>query len=110
MENIISRPSHYSKGGVEPIDLIQSQNMGMEQANVVKYVTRYKHKNGVEDLKKALQYLIWLYTRESFKEIGVEWYVNMKLSNGMKLPELSTELFERLRQILEIEEAIQKAK
>ncbi|MBN1881033.1 MAG: DUF3310 domain-containing protein [Deltaproteobacteria bacterium] len=45
--------SWYTKGGIEPIDFIASQNMGYREGRIVMYVTRYLHKNGLEDLKKA---------------------------------------------------------
>ena len=58
-------PNHYKAGGVECIDAIRSA-LGPEgfqalcAGNVIKYVWRYKHKNGLEDLKKAKVYLDWL--------------------------------------------------
>ena len=62
MDNI--NPSHYkSNSGLETIDVIRAFTedlTGLEAfiiGNVIKYVTRYKKKNGVEDLKKAKWYL-----------------------------------------------------
>jgi len=52
----INQPSHYTKG-IETYDYINSWNMSFTQGNIIKYVTRYQHKNGVEDLKKARWYL-----------------------------------------------------
>ena len=49
-------PAHY-KQGIEVYDFISSHKMTFPQGNVVKYVSRYKHKNGLEDLKKAQWYL-----------------------------------------------------
>lgn len=49
-------PDHY-KGKVQPIDLIESLDLDFNTANVVKYVCRYKKKNGLEDLLKAQWYL-----------------------------------------------------
>lgn len=52
------KPEHYKgKGITEPIDLIESQNLGFVEGNIIKYVTRWQRKNGVEDLKKAKWYL-----------------------------------------------------
>jgi hypothetical protein len=42
---------------IEPIDFIKSQNMNYIEGNIIKYTTRYKFKNGIEDLKKAQWYL-----------------------------------------------------
>ena len=58
-------PNHYKAGGIECIDAIRSAlGPGGFQSycagNVIKYVWRYRYKNGVEDLKKAKVYLDWL--------------------------------------------------
>jgi len=57
----VNRPSHYRKGKVECIDAIKSAtDNGYEfylQGNIIKYIWRYKHKNGLEDLQKAQWYL-----------------------------------------------------
>ena len=50
------RPNHYNQG-IECWDYIVSHNMDFLTGNVIKYVTRYKDKNGIEDLYKALTYL-----------------------------------------------------
>ena len=52
----INRPPHYNQG-IETTDYIISNDMGFCEGNVVKYVTRYKLKGGLEDLKKAKWYL-----------------------------------------------------
>ena len=49
-------PEHYTQG-IECIDYITSKNMSFLEGNVVKYVTRYRMKNGLEDLLKAQWYL-----------------------------------------------------
>lgn len=53
------RPSHYAfdEGVIECIDYIESHAFDFVEGNVIKYVTRYQHKNGTEDLKKARWYL-----------------------------------------------------
>lgn len=48
---------HYKSKAIQPWDYITSNNMGYLEGNVVKYVSRWKEKNGVEDLKKAQHYL-----------------------------------------------------
>ena len=55
-------PQHYKQGRTEVIDIIEDAVTGADpfeavcQANVLKYMLRYRHKNGVEDLKKAIWY------------------------------------------------------
>ncbi len=54
-------PPHYNKAGIETIDAIRAMtDNGFEyylQGNIMKYLWRYRYKNGVEDLKKAQWYL-----------------------------------------------------
>tara|TARA_R100000935_G_scaffold1654_1_gene5089 strand:+ start:466 stop:696 length:231 start_codon:yes stop_codon:yes gene_type:complete len=50
-------PKHYKQGKIEVIDFILDQKMNYLEGNIIKYVTRYKLKNGIEDLKKAHWYL-----------------------------------------------------
>lgn len=68
-ENVNLNPKHYNSNLIQPIEYIISNNMDFLEGNIIKYVTRYKLKNGLEDLKKARVYLNWLIERE---ENGVE--------------------------------------
>jgi|TARA_R100000084_G_C4652219_1_gene150520 hypothetical protein len=60
-EDMVNNPSHYNQAGVEAIDAIRAATgEGFEyylQGNIMKYLWRYRYKNGVEDLKKAEWYL-----------------------------------------------------
>ena len=47
-------PSHYKTGPFECIEL--TRLLSFDWGNVVKYAYRWQHKNGLEDLKKALWY------------------------------------------------------
>lgn len=56
----VNNPAHYTDGGVETIDFIESKGLGYHLGNVVKYISRAGKKgtnNGLEDLKKAQWYL-----------------------------------------------------
>jgi len=54
----VNHPPHYKTGGIETIDFIEAKELGYHLGNVIKYVTRAKHKgNELEDLKKAQWYL-----------------------------------------------------
>lgn len=59
--DVVNKPKHYNQSGVECIDAIEAATgTGFEsylQGNIIKYLWRYKYKNGVEDLKKAQWYL-----------------------------------------------------
>lgn len=60
--DIVRAPSHYFKGGMwceSAIKAITSNLVGFEAvcvANIVKYLWRYKTKNGLEDVEKAKKY------------------------------------------------------
>jgi len=49
--------SHYKDCKIQPIEYIQANKLGYEEGNVVKYITRYKDKGGVDDLLKAIHYI-----------------------------------------------------
>ena len=58
----VEHPSHYCRGGIECIDAIEAslgkdEFTGFLRGNIIKYIWRYKDKNGLEDLKKAQWYL-----------------------------------------------------
>lgn len=56
----INHPTHYNQGGIETLDYIKAKAPHYESyaiGNIIKYVSRYQHKNGLEDLKKAQFYL-----------------------------------------------------
>jgi hypothetical protein len=60
----VNQPSHYTAGGIETIDYLRAKLgplafLGYCIGNVLKYVSRYQFKNGLEDLKKAQVYLGW---------------------------------------------------
>ena len=56
-ENKAINPQHYKQGNIEVIDFILDQKFSYLEGNISKYVSRYKYKNGLEDLKKAQWYL-----------------------------------------------------
>ena len=59
--DMVNHPPHYNKYGVECIEALRSAcGEGFEyylQGNILKYLWRYRYKNGTEDLKKARWYL-----------------------------------------------------
>lgn len=59
---------HYESMAIQPWEIIEKNELDFWEGNVVKYVLRYKDKNGAEDLRKALHYLTYLIDRESRKE------------------------------------------
>tara|TARA_R110002074_G_scaffold108572_5_gene234309 strand:- start:1282 stop:1551 length:270 start_codon:yes stop_codon:yes gene_type:complete len=67
-EDKIVNPSHYIHNAIEPIDYILANNLNYCEANVVKYISRWKQKNGIEDLQKAKQYIDILIKSEKDKK------------------------------------------
>lgn len=55
--------SHYQLP-IEPVDYIMQNGLTYLQGNVIKYITRYKNKNGKEDLLKAIHYIEMIIERE----------------------------------------------
>ena len=52
----VNHPEHYTQG-IEMWEYSYSHNLSFFEGNIIKYVTRWKHKGGLEDLKKAKAYL-----------------------------------------------------
>jgi hypothetical protein len=55
--------SHYNMA-IPPIDYINANKLSFCEGNVVKYISRYKRKNGLEDLHKCLHYVLLTMFRE----------------------------------------------
>ena len=67
-EDNVNHPSHYTFGKIEVMDYIEDKLSDVEcegyfVGNIIKYVSKKKKKNGIEDLKKA------------------QWYLNRLISN-----------------------------
>jgi hypothetical protein len=59
---------HYKDMKIQPIQYTLANNLGFCEGNIIKYISRYKNKNGVEDLMKAKHYIELLmeqYKKES---------------------------------------------
>ena len=74
-DKMVSHPSHYqSESGLEVIDVIEaftSDLNGIEATDtgyILKYMCRWKHKNGLQDLEKAQWYLTHLIEKIKEKE------------------------------------------
>ena len=59
--------NHYSKLAIQPVEYINANHLTYLQGNVIKYVTRYKNKNGLQDLHKAKHYIDMLIELEDKK-------------------------------------------
>ena len=63
MTEKVNHPSHYTAGKIECIDALEAATIGLQgieavcTANAIKYLWRWKQKNGLEDLAKAKWYI-----------------------------------------------------
>jgi hypothetical protein len=58
---------HYTKLKIQPIEYIHANNIPFPEGNVIKYVTRWRDKNGIKDLEKAKHYIDLLIELERVK-------------------------------------------
>ena len=49
--------NHYLKFKIQPAEFINKNGLLWAEGNVIKYVCRWKDKNGIEDVRKAIHYL-----------------------------------------------------
>jgi Protein of unknwon function (DUF3310) len=68
-------PDHYAAKAVTPVQVVDACELNFYLGNVVKYVMRHKEKNGREDLKKALWYLLY--------ELGIPVEKIKEITNGV---------------------------
>ena len=70
MSDNVHNPKHYQgRNGLEAIDVHRNfmndeQLTGYHLGNLIKYVLRYRRKNGIEDLEKAKVHMDWLIEKE----------------------------------------------
>ena len=48
--------THYAKSVIQPWDYINKNGLGYLEGNIVKYISRWRDKGGVEDLRKVVHY------------------------------------------------------
>ena len=71
----VNHPDHYNKGMIECIDAIESAVSGISGfegfciGNAIKYLWRWKHKGGIEDLKKAKWYIDKVIERSAYENL-----------------------------------------
>ncbi len=73
VNNIQHGGTHYKSKAIQPWDYIVSNNLGYLEGNIVKYVSRWRDKGGIQDLQKARHYidkLIEVESKKSDEECG----------------------------------------
>ena len=66
----IKNPPHYPNKEIEPIDYIIGNGLTYCEGNVVKYITRWRSKGGIDDLKKAKVYIDFIIEKEGLTKIS----------------------------------------
>jgi hypothetical protein len=64
--------SHYKEVAIQPVEYIHANNLGFFEGSVIKYVTRWKKKGGIQDLKKAIHFLELLIELEQKEKAAPE--------------------------------------
>lgn len=95
--------SHYSKYKYQPIQFFNDMKLDFNRANAIKYLTRWKDKGGVEDLRKAVQYLRFA-EQERDKEITFELQFLMQFGESRE-GEIIDKILDRC--VVEAREAIE---
>jgi hypothetical protein len=57
-------PSHYMNNAIQPIDYVIENGLNFCEGNVIKYITRWRTKGGIDDLRKARHYIDFLIADE----------------------------------------------
>lgn len=75
MPDNVNHPKHYTSGKIEVINIMEDQlspeeYRGYIKGQVIKYITRERYKNGLEDLKKARWYLDRLIKKMEKENVG----------------------------------------
>jgi len=60
--------NHYKDCAIQPVDYIVKNNLDFLEGNVVKYITRHKTKNGIEDIRKVIHYAELILEKKYGKE------------------------------------------
>ena len=61
---------HYKKLTIQPVEYIHANGLGYFEGTVVKYVSRWRDKGGIEDLQKAIHFLELLIDLEETRTMG----------------------------------------
>lgn len=65
---------HYTQFVIQPAEFIGANNLDYFQGNVIKYVCRFRGKNGLQDLRKAQHYLEMLIEREETGKVDLSMH------------------------------------
>lgn len=69
---------HYKSFKIQPVEFIQKNQLGFCEGNAIKYLCRWRAKNGIQDLQKAIHYIELLIEMESRRDFNTEAKAVMK--------------------------------
>lgn len=64
--------NHYNKLAIQPWDYVAANGLGFFEGNAIGYLTRFRDKNGIADLEKAIHFIEKLIEVEKAREVFVE--------------------------------------
>lgn len=70
---------HYQKRSIQPIEYVLANDLNFCEGCVVKYVTRWRDKGGIEDLHKAMHYLQFLIEDQATQQIPEDVHIPVNL-------------------------------
>lgn len=65
--------THYKDLPIQPVEYIYANAIGYFEGNVIKYVSRWRKKGGIDDLRKARHYIDMLIELEIRKDKADDW-------------------------------------
>lgn len=82
--------SHYNSKAIQPWDYIIANKLGYLEGTAIKYITRWKDKGGIQDIKKAIHFL------EKLMEVYYEEEQRAKIAFNEDLPDSRDALRDRV--------------
>lgn len=74
--------NHYKNMPIQPVEYIHKNNIGFLAGNAIKYLSRYKEKEGIEDIKKAIHYCEMI--------LEMEYGTNQEIKENKAFPDILT--------------------
>lgn len=100
--------NHYTKYRMQPVDAIRKMDLDFVKGNILKYLVRYKDKNGLEDLKKARHYAEILREQVMMRvEVG-ETFVEQFRDADPDVRHVMRLLFDHLGQLEDVRELLEQ--
>lgn len=65
--------NHYADYAIQPLEFCVKNNIPFLEGNVIKYICRWRNKNGIQDLEKAKHYIEMLIELEKANDDSIKW-------------------------------------